>query len=95
MKRKHLSKKVTRFIGTPLSIWLHTGVFVIFGLFALMGYDANTLMLILTTVVSLEAIYLSLLIQLTVNRHEDHLEEMAEDIEDIQEDMDDDDVLEK
>lgn len=87
MKRKNLSKKVTRFIGTPLSIWLHTGVFVIFGFLALMGYDINTLMLILTTIVSLEAIYLSLLIQLTVNRHEDHLEEMAEDIEDIQEDM--------
>lgn len=95
-KKRAFAKKVTHFIGTPLSIYLHTGVFVLFGLAILLGFDFDRIMLALTTLVSLEAIYLSLLIQLTVNRHEAHLEEMAEDIEDIQEDIqEDENILEK
>ena len=39
------------------------------------------------TIVSLEAIYLAILIQYTVNRHSETLEEVAEDIEDVAEDV--------
>ena len=41
-------------------------------------------MLILTTIVSLEAIYLSIFIQMSVNHHSYRLDEVSEDIEDIQ-----------
>lgn len=50
------------------------------------GFDK--ILLILTTLVSLEAIYLSIFIQMTVNKHSEELEEVSEDIEEIQEDVD-------
>ena len=46
------------------------------------------ILLILTTLVSLEAIYLSIFIQMTVNKHGEELEEVSEDIGEIQEDVD-------
>lgn len=77
-------------------MYIHTAVFGLFGLAILLGFDFDRLMLALTTIVSLEAIYLSLLIQMTVNKHGKHLEEISEDIEDIQEDIqEDENILEK
>lgn len=46
------------------------------------------MLLVLTTIVSLEAIYLAIFIQMTVNRHSDELEEVSEDVDEIQEDID-------
>lgn len=51
-------------------------------------------MLILTTAVSLEAIYLAIFIQMTVNRTSESLEEVEEDIEDLQEDIEEDETNE-
>lgn len=82
-----LSLKVTRSIGTPQSIIIHSFFFAGIFLLNILGIALDTIMLILTTVVSLEAIYLSLLIQMTVNRNTMSLEEFGEDIEDIQEDV--------
>lgn len=45
--------------------------------------------MILTTAVSLEAIYLAIFIQMTVNRTTESLAGVEEDIDDIQEDIDD------
>lgn len=53
----------------------------------ILGYNADKVMLILTTIVSLEAIYLSLFIQMTVNKHSEDIAEIAEDVDDIQEDI--------
>src|SRR3989344_5054930 len=50
--------------------------------------SSSNILLILTTVVSLEAIYLSIFIQMSVNRHSQELEEVSEGIEEIQEDVD-------
>jgi low affinity Fe/Cu permease len=90
MKKKFedFSKKVTSWIGSPQSIILHTIFFI--GVFALQffGYSSSDILLILTTIVSLEAIYLSIFIQMTVNRHSEELEEVSEDIEEIQKDVD-------
>jgi len=44
-------------------------------------------LLILTTIVSLEAIYLSIFIQMSVNRQAKRLREVSEDIVEIQEDV--------
>ncbi|HBY74527.1 TPA: hypothetical protein DEG21_01265 [Patescibacteria group bacterium] len=46
------------------------------------------MLLILTTVVSLEAIYLAIFIQMTVNRNTLSLKAVEEDIDEIQEDID-------
>jgi len=82
-----LSIKATKWIGTPVSIIIHTLLFIgIFGL-SLFGVGIDKILLILTTAVSLEAIYLAIFIQMTVNRHTEIIEDIEEDIEDIQEDV--------
>ncbi len=80
------SYKLTSWIGTPASLIIHTVMFM--GIFALRYFGVTTdyILLILTTAVSLEAIYLSIFIQMSVNRATESLEEVEEDIEDIQED---------
>ncbi len=77
----------TRWIGSTKSLIAHSILFIFFFSLILFGIQADTVMLILTTIVSLEAIYLSIFIQMSVNDHSYRLEEVSEDIEDIQEDM--------
>lgn len=90
-------KNITKWIGTPASLIVHSLFFI--GIFALRLFNVciQDILLILTTVVSLEAIYLSIFIQMTINLQSEHLkdvkreiEEMQEDIEDIQEDIEED-----
>lgn len=82
-----LALKLTEWIGTPTSIILHTVLFVVAFLFYFIGVKFDTILLVLTTIVSLEAIYLSLFIQLSVNKNTQSLEDVEEDIEEIQEDV--------
>ena len=87
-KFENFSRKITRWIGSPQSIIIHTIFFAgMLGL-RLFGVSSSDVLLILTTVVSLEAIYLSIFIQMTVNQHAAELEEVSEDIEEIQKDVD-------
>lgn len=82
-------EKITGWIGSPASLVLHTILFVLafgLGLFDIAGWDM--VLLLLTTAVSLEAIYLAIFIQMTVNKHTDSLREVEEDIDEIQEDVD-------
>ncbi len=83
------SENLTYLIGTPKSIVVHTILFI--GIFALRFFGVNTeeILLILTTAVSLEAIYLAIFIQMSVNRTTHHIANVKEDIEDIQEDVED------
>jgi low affinity Fe/Cu permease len=82
-----MAAKFTGFIGSPASIIIHTIAFV--ASFALVGLGVKfeTVLLILTTAVSLEAIYLALFIQMTVNKNTASLAEVEEDIDEIQEDV--------
>lgn len=91
-----LSVKVTNSIGTPMSVLVHTGLFAGSLSLVFFGFSLEQVLLILTTWVSLEAIYLSIFIQMTVNRNTRSLEEVEEDIEEIQEDVEglEDDVEE-
>lgn len=77
----------TTYIGSLPSLILHSLFFV--GIFGLQwfGVSFNQIMLILTTVVSLEAIYLSIFIQMTINRQARQIAEVSEDIDEIQEDV--------
>jgi len=52
------------------------------------GIDFDTILLILTTAVSLEAIYLAIFIQMTVNQNTRSLQAVEQDIDEIQEDVD-------
>lgn len=96
MNPDKFSLKFTNWIGSPASLILHTIFFV--GIFAMLwlGYSLDSVLLILTTLVSLEAIYLAIFIQMSVNRQSKRLsavrrdiEEIQEDVEEIQEDVED------
>ncbi|MEA4910706.1 hypothetical protein SDC9_07802 [bioreactor metagenome] len=84
-----LALKVTKWVGSIWSIIIHTLVFIFFMVLLYLGYNPERVMLILTTLVSLEAIYLALFIQMTVNKHSEHIAEISEDVDEIQEDIDD------
>lgn len=87
---------ITRSVGSPTSVIFHSILFL--GSFALafsgfIGFDR--MLLILTTIVSLEAIYLAIFIQMTLNYTtealrgvEEDIDEMQEDVEEIQGDID-------
>lgn len=81
------SIKITEWVGTPASVVVHTLIFIAFGTLLALGADFNKVILIWNTTVSLEAIYLALFIQMTVNRNTESLEDVGEDIEEIQEDV--------
>jgi len=85
-------KTIVNWIGTPTSLIIHSLCFV--GIFALrfVGVSAGDILLLLTTIVSLEAIYLSIFIQITVNQHTQEImevkasvEEVSESVEEVQE----------
>lgn len=90
-----ISIKLTEWIGTPYSLIAHTLFFVGIFILYLFGLSTDKILLILTTAVSLEAIYLSIFIQMTVNRATESLEEVEEDIEDIQEEEAEDEATRK
>lgn len=82
-----VAEKFTTWLGSPISIAVHTLLFA--AAFTLVGFGVplDTVLLTLTTAVSLEAIYLALFIQMTVNRNTKSLADVEEDIEEIAEDM--------
>jgi len=84
-----IALKITRWVGSIWSIIVHTLIFIFFMVLLYLGYNPERVMLVLTTLVSLEAIYLALFIQMTVNKHSEHIAEISEDVDEIQEDIDD------
>lgn len=81
-----ISFRLVRWVGTPYSIILHTLVFIAVPTMAYFNlFDLRIMLLIFTTWLSVEAIYLAIFIQMSVNRNTESLEEVEEDIEDIQE----------
>lgn len=82
-----ISFKATQWIGTPWSLVIHTLIFITVFSLPFLGVGLDIVLLVLTTVVSLEAIYLAIFIQMTVNRNTESLEAVEEGIEDIQEDV--------
>lgn len=79
---------ITRWIGSPTSVVIHTLIFIACFVAAAEDYvNFEEMLLILTTIVSLEAIYLSIFIQMTINYTTQELAEVGEDIEELQEDI--------
>jgi cell division protein FtsL len=94
---------VTKWIGSSTSVFLHTILFIISFVIPYLGLVSfERMLLVLTTIVSLEAIYLSIFIQMSINMNNQNIEiiqediselgedieELGEDIEDIQKDVD-------
>ena len=81
-------EQVTTWIGSISSLVVHTIIFMAsFILSVLHIVSWSFMLLVLTTLLSLEAIYLAIFIQMTVNRQAFELAEVSEDVEDIQEDI--------
>lgn len=79
---------ITRAVGSPISIIVHTILFAAAFVAAFLGYVSfDRMLLVLTTIVSLEAIYLAIFIQMTINYQGEDLAEVQEDIDEIQEDV--------
>lgn len=83
-----VSIKATNWIGSPQSLLIHTLFFGGVFLLGVLGFNWDRLLLVLTTGVSLEAIYLAIFIQMAVNRNTQSLEEVEHNIDEIQEDVD-------
>ncbi len=95
-KAEKLALTVTQGIGSITSVIIHTILFIGAFVLVLLGIDLDRVLLVLTTIVSLEAIYLSIFIQMSVNYQgralasvEKEIDEIAEDVEGIAEDVDD------
>ena len=87
-KFEKIALAITRWIGSPSSVLVHSIFFVFAFSAVLLGYvQWNEMLLVLTTAVSLEAIYLSLFIQLTVNLTTASLQEVEQNLDEIQEDV--------
>ncbi len=81
------TENVTRWVGSRQSVVVHTIFFTGMLMLSLVGVKTDTVLLVLTTIVSLEAIYMSIFIQMTVNKNTYDIEEIQEDVEEIQEDV--------
>jgi low affinity Fe/Cu permease len=79
---------LTRWVGSPASVVVHTILFA--GSFLAVFFDLldfDRMLLVLTTIVSLEAIYLAIFIQMTINYQTQSIAEVQENVEEIQEDV--------
>lgn len=81
--------RITRWIGSAQSLLVHTGIFTLTILLLVSRiFPFDAIILVFNTAVSLEAIYLALFIQMTVNYTTETIESVEEDIDEIQEDID-------
>lgn len=88
-KLEEFAMAVTRSVGSLESIVIHSVIFGASFIAVVAGLVSfERMLLVLTTVVSLEAIYLSIFIQMTINYQAEDLDEIQEDIDEIQEDVD-------
>jgi uncharacterized membrane protein len=84
---ERIAIRATRWIGSTNSLIIHTILFALAFLLYFYGIPLDNILLVLTTIVSLEAIYLSIFIQMSVNRQARKLHAVARDVDEIQEDV--------
>lgn len=83
IKAMTIPERATTWIGSVGSLVVHTIIFALAFAFVLGGVPLDTVLLVLTTVVSLEAIYLAIFIQMAVNRQALSLKNVEDDIDEI------------
>lgn len=85
---ERIADVATRWIGSTTSLVVHTLLFIVAFLLPLLHIVSfDKMLLVLTTIVSLEAIYLAIFIQMSVNKNSKDIEEIQEYVEEIQEDI--------
>jgi low affinity Fe/Cu permease len=82
-------------IGSISALVVHTIFFAVSFLLIIFGVGFDKILLVVTTLVSLEAIYLAIFIQMGVNQNikclvqvEENIDEIQEDVDEIQKDVD-------
>ncbi len=85
--QEELVNKIINEIGSTKSLIIHTLFFVCSLFLSILGIESEHILLVLTTIVSLEAIYLSIFIQMSVNLQSKKLNTVALDVEEIQDDV--------
>ena len=78
------AKAATDWIGSVSSLMVHTALFVASFSLVFFGFAFEQILLVVTTVVSLEAIYLAIFIQMAINQQAQSLEEVEKDVDEIQ-----------
>ena len=87
-KRGSFFEHIPTWVGSYPSLIVHTLFFAGIFILGFSGVVAPDYVFAVTTnILSIEAIYLAIFIQLTVNRHQKELREVSEDVEGIQEDV--------
>lgn len=93
-KLENMAISITKGIGSIWSVIIHTVIFVVSFSLVLFGIPFDRVLLVLTTILSLEAIYLSIFIQMSVNHQaraiasvEKDIDEISHDVEEIAEDV--------
>lgn len=76
-----------KWIGSFSSLIVHTLFFLLCFMAGILFGRWESILLVLTTVVSLEAIYLAIFIQMSINRNTESLQAVEKDIDEIQEDV--------
>lgn len=88
VRLERIADIATRWIGSTASLLFHTVLFIIAFILPLLHITTfDKMLLVLTTIVSLEAIYLAIFIQMSVNKNSQDIENIQEDVEEIQEDI--------
>ena len=79
---------ITNWVGSVPSVVLHTVLFIFSFLMPLLRLVSfEHMLLFLTTIVSLEAIYLSIFIQMSINMNNENIGLLQEDIEEISDEI--------
>lgn len=84
-----LSFKLAKLIGSPLSLFVHTVIFVTFLILRYMGIVPNSVLLVLAAGVCLEAIYLVIFAQMITKNNTKALAEIQNKIEVMQKEEED------
>jgi low affinity Fe/Cu permease len=81
------AEAATNWLGSTSSLVFHTCLFIVAAILPFLGIRLDLVLLVLTTAVSLEAIYMNIFIQMAVNKNTVDIEEIQEDVDEIQEDI--------
>jgi uncharacterized membrane protein len=87
IKLEKSAEQATKWIGSTKSLIAHTVIFIVAFILPFFGISFERVLLVLTTIVSLEAIYLAIFIQMSVNKNSADIEDIQENVEDIQEEI--------
>lgn len=82
-KLEQIAESTAVWIGSISSLIVHTILFILMFALRFLGVSIASILLIATTIVSFEAIYLNIFVQMTVNKHSRHLKKHSEALKEL------------